>query len=50
MDGEFHRALQQVQEGHPELISSDLEVGELYHHINRETSKSDLIGEGADKE
>ena len=33
-DGEFRKALQQVQEGHPELISSDLEVGELYH-INR---------------
>ena len=30
-DGEFHKALQQVQEGHPELILLDLEVGELYH-------------------
>ena len=34
MDGKFHKALQQVQEGHPELISSDTEVWELYH-INR---------------
>jgi len=31
MDCEFHKALQQVQEGHPELISSELEVGDLYH-------------------
>jgi len=31
---EFFKALQQVQEGHPELISSELEVGDLYH-INR---------------
>ena len=38
MDGEFHRALQQVQEGHPELISWDLVVGELYH-INRSLRK-----------
>ena len=34
MDGEVHNALQQVQEGHLELISLELEVGELYH-INR---------------
>jgi len=34
MDGEFHKALQQVQEGHPELILLELEVGELYR-INR---------------
>lgn len=34
MDWEFHKALQQVQEGHTELISSELEVKELYH-INR---------------
>jgi len=31
MDGEFHKALQQVQEGHPQLISLEPEVGELYH-------------------
>ena len=34
MDWEFHKALQQVQEEHPELIATGLEVGELYH-INR---------------
>ena len=35
MDGEFHKALQQVQEGIPAvLISSEIEVGDLYH-INR---------------
>jgi hypothetical protein len=34
MDWEFHKALQQVQEVHPELIAMGLEVGELYH-INR---------------